>query len=101
MHNAAQQHLHALAVALQRHIAFDRLEFRATGPRNQRQQPLADAVERSTPGVFTVAQDADHAGVLLIQADDDLRLDGAIAQPGNDGLLNSGKVRAAAGISPA
>ena len=88
MHHAAEQHLDALAVPLQRHVAFDRLEFRPTGARDQRQQPFTDAVEGQHAGRVHIAQNADDARVLLIEADDHLRLDGAVAQPGNDRLLN-------------
>ena len=88
MHNAREQHFHFSAIALHRHVAFDRFEFWTAGPRNKRKQPLADAVESKHTWRVYIAQDADHAGVLLVQADNDLRLDGAITQPRHDGLLN-------------
>ena len=55
VHHAAQQHPDVLAVPLQRHVGFDRLELRAAGARNQRQQPLADAVESQHTGRVHVA----------------------------------------------
>ena len=91
VHDPAQQNLHALAVTLQRDPAFDRLEFRSAGARDHRQHPLADAVERDHAGRVDVAQDADDARMLLSQLDDNLRLDGAVSQPGDDRLLNFGQ----------
>ncbi len=91
MHNTAEQDPNLLSVPLQRHVAFNRFELGSAGSRNQRQQSLADAVERQDTRRVDVAQDAHDARMLLVQADDDLRLDRAIAQPRHDSLLNVGQ----------
>src|SRR5207248_631871 len=85
--HAAQQYPDALAVALQRNVAFDRLEFGPSRACDQRQQAFADAVESQHARRVHVTQNAHDARVLLIEANDDLRLDRAIAQPRNDRLL--------------
>ena len=87
VNHAGQQNPDAPPVPLQRYVTFDRFELRATGARDQRQQPFADAVEGQDTWRIDVTQNADDARVLLIKADDHLRLDRAVPQPGNNRLL--------------
>ena len=59
--HATQQYPDALAVALQRDVAFDRLEFGPSGARDQRQQAFADAVQSQYARCVHVAQNTHNA----------------------------------------
>ena len=88
MHDAAEQNSDALAISLQGYITFDGLKFRPSSARNQREQPLADAVQRQYARRVHIAQHTDDRGMLLIQTDNNLWLDRTVLQPSYYRLLD-------------